>query len=138
MIQHNEVETKEITKEEAMKRFKCRRRMRLYFVKNFFMAVVDLPTGKIFGCEEGSKVWWHERGHIEFNNSEFGARISYYQVFFMMIAILSLSLALVTNFFFFKIFALVNAIGMIVCYAYEEIWCWWWGLREHKKEIIKS
>ena len=31
-------------------------------------AHVDLETGKIYGCKKHSFLWWHEKGHIEFND----------------------------------------------------------------------
>lgn len=96
------------------------------------MAVVDLATGKIFGCEKGSKTWYHEKRHIIFNNTEQGVKINYYGSFFQMIAVLFGCLGLVINWLPIKLFALTNAIGMIVCYFWEEIWCWVWALREYK------
>ena len=32
-------------------------------------AHVDLDTGKIYGCNEGSFNWWHEKGHLVFNSN---------------------------------------------------------------------
>jgi hypothetical protein len=33
-------------------------------------AHVDLVTGKIYGCRKGSRRWWHEKGHLEYNKNE--------------------------------------------------------------------
>jgi hypothetical protein len=100
------------------------------------MAIVDLSTGKIFGCVEGSKTWFHEQGHLVFNNTEWGARISYYQQFFMMIAVFFIALGVAINNQFVIIFAFINALGMVTSYIYEEVWCWVYGLREWKSKKI--
>jgi len=102
------------------------------------MALVDLATSKIFGCEEGSKVWYHEKGHIVFNNSNWGAKINYYGVFFQMIAVFFLALSLLINSLYLHLFTFLNALGMVVCYVYEEVWCWVYGLREWKKNNFKK
>jgi hypothetical protein len=102
------------------------------------MAMVDLTNGKIVGCKEGSKTWFHEKGHIEFNNSERGIKIGYYFIFFQMIAVFFLALSILINNLYLHLFTFMNALGMIICYAYEEVWCWVYGLREYKKSRISS
>jgi hypothetical protein len=94
-------------------------------------AIVDLQTGKITGCVEGSKTWWHEKGHIEFNNTSRGASISYYQQFFMMTAVFFGCLSLVIPNMLIKLFAFLNALGMVLSYVYEECWAWVWGLKQY-------
>ncbi len=95
------------------------------------MAVVDLETGKIHGCKKYSKVWYHEKGHIKFNNSEWGAKIAYYQIFFLMISQLFISLYIVIGGKLIALFALCNTLGMFLCYIYEEVWCWSVGLVDY-------
>lgn len=34
---------------------------------------VDIETGKIYGCKEGTWDWWHEKGHIAYNESDDGS-----------------------------------------------------------------
>jgi len=97
------------------------------------MAVVDLATGNITGCLEGSRVWWHEKGHIEFSKQELGSKISYYQYHFMMVAVLFGSLSLLINSIWLRVFTFLNALGMICSYIYEEVWCWAWAMKEWKK-----
>ena len=134
LLQYKEIDAIEVPKESALKKYKCKHRMRIYFVKGMLGAIVDLKTGKIYGCEEGSKTWYHEKGHLAFAETEWGNRISYYQIFFMMIAVFFGSLALLTNSLPLKIFVLMNALGMIVSYTIEELWAWWWGLREYYRQ----
>ena len=95
------------------------------------MAVVDLETNQIYGCKKYSKVWYHEKAHILFNHSESGVKINYYGYFFMMVAVFILSLSILIDWLPLKLFGFLNALGMVVCYAYEEVWCWIVGLRDY-------
>lgn len=131
MLQYNEVEAFEIDKDTAWKKYKCKHRMKIYKAKGMFLAVVDLATEKIFGCDKYSKVWWHEKGHIKFNNTDWGSRVSYWQIFFMMIAVFFTGLGVVTGNFSIQIFGFINALGMLLSYIIEEVWCWVWGLRQY-------
>lgn len=97
------------------------------------MALVDLSTGKIFGCKEGNKVWYHEKGHIVFNNSNFGAKINYYGSFFQMLAVFFLSLSIIINNLLLHVFTFCLGLSVVACYLFEETWCWVWGLKEWKK-----
>lgn len=97
------------------------------------MAIVDLNTGQITGCVEGSKTWYHEQGHIVFNKTDWGSRISYYQTFFMMVSVFFICLGVVLQNIYVQVFAMVNALGMVMSYIYEEVWCWVYGLREYNK-----
>jgi hypothetical protein len=134
LLQFNEVDFLEIDRLEAMDKYKCKRRLRLWFIKGVFMATVDLATGKIFGCSEGSKVWYHEKAHILFNNTNLGSKVSYYQFFFMMISVFFLSLYIMVGWKPLAIFSFVNALGMIFSYLYEEIWCWVVGLSNYYRK----
>ena len=100
------------------------------------MPFVDLDLGKIYGCLKGSKVWYHEKAHIVFNKTELGIKINYYGYFFMMVAVFILSLSMLINWLPLRLFGFLNAFGMVVCYLYEELICWIWGLREYKKCIV--
>lgn len=97
------------------------------------MATIDLLTGKITGCVEGSKTYYHELGHKAFSETESGAKIDYYQYFFMMVAVFFGSLSLLINNSFLHLFTFMNALGMIVSYMYQEIWAWHWAVKEWKK-----
>jgi antibiotic biosynthesis monooxygenase (ABM) superfamily enzyme len=97
------------------------------------MAIVNLETGEIFGCEPGSKTWYHEQGHIVFNKTNWGIKINYYNSFFQMIAIFTLSLSVLINWLPLKLFGLMNALGMVCCYLFEEVWCWIYALKHYNK-----
>ena len=95
------------------------------------MAIVDLATENITGCEKGSRTWWHEKGHIVFSKQDWGAKISYYQYHFMMMAVLFGSLSLLINSLGLKAFTFLNAFGMILSYIYEEVWCWAYSFKHY-------
>jgi hypothetical protein len=96
------------------------------------MAIVDLATGNITGCEEGSRVWWHEKGHIAFSKLDSGAKINYYQYHFMMMAVFFMSVSLLIDSLWLKVFTFLNALGMVLSYIYEEVWCWAYSFRHYK------
>jgi hypothetical protein len=97
------------------------------------MAVVNLDTEEVFGCEPGSRVYLHEQGHIIFNKTSFGIKLNYYGSFFQMIAVFILSMSMIIDWLPLKLFGLTNALGMIVCYIYEEAWAWGWALKNYKE-----
>jgi len=88
------------------------------------MAIVDLNNGKIYGCKENSMVWKHEKGHIAFNNMNFGVKINYYQSFFLMLAVFSTTLAILIDTLLIKVVSFVLALSVIIFYILEEAWCW--------------
>jgi len=96
------------------------------------MAVVDLATGNITGCEKGSRIWWHEKGHIAFSKLDLGARINYWQYHFMMTAVFFGSLSLLIHSTGLKVFTFLNAFGMVCSYIYEEVWCWVYSFGHYK------
>jgi len=96
------------------------------------MAIVDLTTGNITGCEKGSRVWWHEKGHIAFSKLDLGAKINYYQYHFMMMAVFFMSVSLIIDNLWLKVFTFLNALGMVCSYIYEEVWCWVYSFGHYK------
>ncbi len=97
------------------------------------MAVVDLETKKIFGCKEGSRVHWHELGHLQFNSKKLGVTINYYGQLFQMVSLFFISVGVLTNNLFSKSLGFVTALGMFCCYAFEEVWCWIYSFKNYKK-----
>ena len=97
------------------------------------MAIVDLSTEQIHGCKEGSRVWWHEQGHIVFNKTSLGAKINYYYIFFQMVAVFTIALSILINNFYLHLFAFINALGMVCSYLYEEVWCWVYSFKHYNK-----
>lgn len=88
------------------------------------MAHVDIVTGKIYGCKKNSLAWYHEKGHIVFNNLEYGNNLqflqeqSFYACFFFLVANAIYSMLL------FKIFIGLFFAAYSMFNLHEEIWCW--------------
>ena len=94
------------------------------------MALVDLITGKIIGAKRGSVEYLHEQGHIEFNKSEKGIKLSYWQSTFYDFTI-TLIISAISFFYISKkvsiVFLLISWsfwLGYILLQQYEELWCW--------------
>jgi len=84
----------------------------------------DIKTGKIYGCEKGSYVWWHEKGHLIFNKSERGSFLQLCQQYILLLFFFS---GIVAITFINKIAGLLVAIPYLIylCFElYEEHWCW--------------
>ena len=97
---------------------------------------VDVETGKIHGAREYSLPWFHEKGHIEYQNSERGAQNQYtadslfiYTIIFLVIGQFSLV---------FKIISLASLISWGILNLYEEIWCWRYAFKRKKAMEGKS
>jgi hypothetical protein len=97
------------------------------------MGLVNLSTGEITDCKKGSRVWWHEKGHIEFNKLEWGSKIDYYQQHFMMVAVFFGAMSLLINNLYLHLFTFLNALGMICSYLYQELWAWLYSFKHYKK-----
>jgi len=99
-------------------------------------AFVDLRTRKIIGAERNSLAWFHEKGHLVYNDSEFGMRNDFRAQVFFNATIFFLVLALF--FEFFKLCAALSFILFAYFSIYEEAWCWRYAFEERKKLKFKS
>ena len=87
------------------------------------MAWVDLRTGKIFGCKEGSKTWFHEQAHLDFTNSEFGTRVQYYHSFSIMLVVIFTPFAFFLDVLFLKLLTILCSLAVLLTYLLEEYLC---------------
>lgn len=94
------------------------------------MPFVDLNSKKIYGCKKNSRTYFHEQGHIVFDNSEFGTRVKYYHYYFIMIAVVFIPFNFFINSIFLKVFTLLNGFGVLTTYLIEELWCEWFALKK--------
>ena len=102
------------------------------------MAAINISTGKIIGCEENSLKWFHEKGHLVYNNS-IGIRIGIWQknIFYFMICFIVL-----TPLFKLwpKLFCVIGGIVFFMIYLlieiFEEIWCWRFAFKNRKEKDI--
>lgn len=88
----------------------------ILLVVGFIMnAYYDPVKNKIFGCKKYSRVWWHERGHQEYD--KLGKEINVNRMFHFCL-------------FFSLIFIIVGKMGMAITmvafmfyfYMHPEIW----------------
>lgn len=85
-------------------------------------AIVDIGTGKIIGAEENTLAWFHEKGHIEYNNSELGIRNGYRRQWVFDFMLLFIIVAEI--FWLFVFVALILFLSYMAFAMYEEVWCW--------------
>lgn len=82
---------------------------------------VDLNTGRISGCEKGSLKWWHEKGHLTFQeewpNSELTLINEY--LWGLWAFVISFSFIIPS---LFKLGILIMFIKLAF-FLYEEWWC---------------
>jgi len=88
------------------------------------MAFVDLETEKIFGAEENTPTWFHEKGHIVFNKSNFGNNFAFWKENIFVLLIVSLGFGSLINNFYIKSFSFSLTLIFVIMYFFEEIWCW--------------
>lgn len=104
----------------------------------------DVNTGKIYGCAEGSKNWWHEKGHIEFYNSGLGTvtyvRKEHNLTFFILFASLALIIMPFNRltYMFFTIATVIFGIQYFYYYIYEELWCNKYAKQHYGKTELSS
>ena len=99
-------------------------------------AKVDLSTGKIYGCEPGTLSYYHEEGHIIFNDTDEGISMNYRADFFFKLCVL---LLIVTKFPMFNNFGInfimVAMAGLwLYYYFYEEVWAWKYAILKRRKQ----
>ena len=84
-------------------------------------AKVNLRTGKIIGAEKGTFAWWHEKGHLEYDDSERGIKNGVYHDLALYCSLLFLVLG--NLYTIFNILAAVTVFYLIGLVIYEEKWC---------------
>ena len=75
---------------------------------------VDLETGKIYNCEKNSRTYYHEVGHLVFNDVYSGLLMVQQFIFvFWMLCITAGN----------KLLSWISFSGYFGIYIYEEWWC---------------
>ena len=81
----------------------------------------DIDTGKIYGCSEGTKDFYHEEGHIKFNEFQSTSSLKMWQGVAFMFWMIAITLC------FFNKYMLYVAVPMLIVHVgidvYEEYWC---------------
>jgi hypothetical protein len=84
-------------------------------------AKINLRTGKIIGAEKGTFAWYHEKGHLVYDDSERGITNGVYQNGALYASLLFLLLGDLS--IVYKILAGLSIGTLIGLALYEEIWC---------------
>lgn len=82
---------------------------------------VDLSTGKIYNCKKGSKLWWHEKGHIEYNKTNLSGTVQITQNFALYFWMISVTLSTLNKYMLFL--SIPTMLYYIGCDMFEEWWC---------------
>lgn len=96
----------------------------------------DIATGKIYGCEPGSKSWYHEQGHLEFNNLETTSRLILYRDYINTIWIISITLSIISK--LLLILSIPAMLFLVVVQIYEEKWCDRYAIEQLEKAAGKT
>lgn len=81
---------------------------------------VDLRTGKIYGCKKNSEMWFHEKGHIEFDKLPSTSTLKLVQGYAFSVWMFSTTLAILNKYMLWiSIPLMIFYIGIEV---YEERW----------------
>ena len=95
------------------------------------MAIVDISTGKIYGCKENSKTWWQEMGHIEFNKIV-GEERPYYINFYYNLGLSLIILYLWIRSDYILFFSTITILLYWGYMFYEEAWAWNYSYKNKK------
>ena len=98
------------------------------------MAGVNISTGKIVGCEKDSLTWWHEKGHLLYNDSQLGIRNDIIIHNSMLVTMMFIIVSLFVSYKIFTFLAALSFLVMLLLLSYEEIWCWHYAYGKKKKE----
>lgn len=94
---------------------------------NMKIPYINVSSGKIEGCEEGSYKWFHEKGHLEFDKL-FGGMILINDYIKSLWAIF-LTISFVYSPLFS--FAVVCMAFNIIFFWFEEYWCNQYAKHKH-------
>lgn len=84
-------------------------------------AKVNLTTGKIVGAKKDSFAWWHEKGHIIYNNMEDGISNGYKMEMWLFSALTFAIISIPLRFMWF--FSFLSIAFFWYYFIYEEVWC---------------
>jgi|GEM_PF-7026916 len=99
------------------------------------MANVDLTTHKITGAIPGTKKYYHEVGHLEFENeSSIGNLVRVIQDLSFKFLVFLMAFQLMKPCSLFMVLIIFSILSNILSELYEEDWCWRYARTKLKKE----
>jgi hypothetical protein len=89
------------------------------------MANVNLETGKIYGAKQGSKTFYHEKGHLRFEDEAFKGNLTrQIQDLSLRVLIFTMALHIIYPLSLLKVVLIITLLLSIISEVYEELWCW--------------
>ncbi len=89
------------------------------------MANVDLQTKKISGCTHGTKKYYHEEGHLQFEDkSPIGNFIRVIQDLSFKTLVFLIAFQVMKPCSFFMSLIIIFIVSNILSELFEEEWCW--------------
>ena len=99
------------------------------------MANVDLTTKKITGATPGTKKYYHEEGHLEFEDkSSVGNMIRVIQDLSFKSLVFLVAFQLMKSCKLFMVLIIFSILSNIFSELYEEEWCWRYARNKLKME----
>lgn len=111
---------------------------RLYGIdtKNFSPTFYDSGTKEIVGAKKGTLVWWHEKGHMEYEKNPETSKKDFTRQSMWKCAVFFTVLALFID--ILKYFAIMFLFTNIYYALSEEAWCWKYAIKKHRKQELKK
>lgn len=102
------------------------------------MANVNLRTGKIYGAEKCTKKYWHEVGHLKFEEQfKYGNLVRGIQDFSFRLLIFAIGFYVLLQYALLKVSIIILMLVNIFSEILEERWCWMYAdykLREKESD----
>lgn len=103
------------------------------------MASVNLTTGKISGCKKGSETYYHEVGHLKFEEENpVGVKVRSTQGMSLRILLIVIGLYCIYPLWIMKLVILTGILISILSEMYEEWWCWDYAKLQLKLKVINE
>jgi len=97
------------------------------------MANVNLETGKIYGCKEGTKTYYHEVGHLKFEEeAPYGNMTRQLQNVSVRALLSVMALFIIYPLDLFRGMVVLCLLVSSFSEIYEEAWCWLYANKELK------
>jgi hypothetical protein len=97
------------------------------------MAYANTETKKIYGCKRGSKTYYHEEGHLKFEENKGGYKIRAIQDLSIKGLLFSTAFGVIYNHSIITTFILLLILLSIITEMYEEAWCWIYASKKIKE-----
>jgi len=102
------------------------------------MAVTDINTKKITGCEKNTLTYYHEEGHLKYNASEKGMKNGFWMQSCLILCVIYLVAHALWPIIYWAIVAAISCGIFLWFYLYEEYWCWKYAYNKQKKKKPKD